>query len=130
MKWRLTTVTLAAAALLVGCGASGHDIKGSFVLTDPGVTNSGVYCSGTGGYSDIAEGLGVTVKDDAGKIIGTSQLSGNVQESSGSTCSYTFAVHVPDSDFYSIEVGHRGALTYSRDELEGRKWEVGFTLGN
>jgi hypothetical protein len=117
------------ALLLAACSASGHTISGSFVLTDPGVARTGTTCSGTGGYSDIGDGTDVTVKDGAGKVIGTGRLSTNVEGSQDTGCAYDFTVAVPDADFYVVAVSHRGELTYSRDEMQQHDWKVGFTLG-
>lgn len=36
---------------------------------------------------------------------------------------------LPDVSFYSIEVGSRGDLAYSRDELDDEDWTVHLTLG-
>jgi hypothetical protein len=122
-------LALIALILVAGCAAT-HDVNGTFVLTDDAVTHGGGSCQGTGGYADIQAGLTVTVKDASGKIIATSRLVDDDANSPAGKCSYTFAVQVPDADFYAFEVGHRGELTYSRDELEGMDWDVGFTLGD
>lgn len=45
-------------------------------------------------------------------------------------CTVVFEVDVPKEDFYAIEVGRRGELSYSRAELEERNWGVSLTLGN
>jgi len=126
---RTALALIAAVVLVVACGAEGHDIVGTFTLTDDNIARSGSTCAGTGGYSDVRDGLGVTVKDNAGKIIATSQLASDNKASALGECQLTFVAQVPDSDFYSIEVGHRGELTYSRDELEKLNWVIGFTLG-
>ncbi len=47
------------------------------------------------------------------------------------SCDFPIVVpNVPKSDFYTIEVGHRGELTYSFAEMVAQNWTVGFTLGN
>jgi hypothetical protein len=38
-------------------------------------------------------------------------------------------VDAEDADFYSVEVSHRGEITYSRDELEAAGWSIDLTLG-
>lgn len=46
-------------------------------------------------------------------------------------CRFPFTVmSVPASDFYLIEVAHRGGLTYSAAELKNREWAVELTLGD
>lgn len=37
---------------------------------------------------------------------------------------------MPGAAFYTIEVGRRGALTYSAAELDARGWTVALTLGS
>jgi hypothetical protein len=124
---RLTLVGLLIT--LAACGSPTHDITGTFTLSDSDVDWSASSCSGTGGYSDITEGLGVTVKDGDGKTIATGRLVDDPKGSSASRCHYTFTVAAPESDFYAIAVGRRGELTYSKAELEQQGWEVGFVLG-
>lgn len=108
--------------------AEAYTITGTFTLSSAGLAGVNS-CSGTGGFSDIAEGLGVTVSDESHKIIakgalGPGKLKGQV------TCNFTFSVTgVPRATFYSIEVGHRGELTYSFDEMVSKGWQVAFELG-
>lgn len=45
-------------------------------------------------------------------------------------CTVVFEVDVPTEDFYAIEVGRRGELSYSRQELEEKDWNVSLTLGD
>ncbi|MCD9623933.1 hypothetical protein [Rhabdothermincola salaria] len=45
-------------------------------------------------------------------------------------CTVVFEVDVPSEDFYVIEVGRRGELSYSRTELEERNWNVSLSLGD
>ena len=116
-----------AVLLVAACG--GQTITGSFVLRGSGET-TGTTCAGTGGYSDIRTGVNVVVKDGTGKVIGTGTLLDDPDaDTVFGRCSYVFSVPVTDADFYSVEVGRRGALTYSRAELEAQGWTVGFTLG-
>lgn len=47
-----------------------------------------------------------------------------------SRCIFEFEVHnIPQSGFYSFEVGRRGELTHSHQEMESFGWDVGFELG-
>jgi hypothetical protein len=93
---------------------------------------SGYKCAGSGGYDDIGQGAQVVVKDGSGNTIATGELhEGRSQRSYASSCSFDFAVtNVSAVDFYSIEVSHRGAITFSREELEAKGWNVGVTLGD
>ena len=124
----LLPVVVALVLLVTACGGS-QTITGSFVLTDDEVVWSTTSCSGTGGYRDIREGADVVVKDGAGTIVGTGSLVDDPAGSSTSRCRYTFEVPVKDADFYAVEVSRRGALTYSKTEIEAQGWTVEFTLG-
>lgn len=90
-------------------------------------------CRGTGGYDDIESGLGVVVRDDGGSIIGTGELISDHEQlalNDLDVCLYRFEVaDLPDAPFYTVEVGNRGELTYSRDELERADWVVEGNLG-
>ena len=35
-----------------------------------------------------------------------------------------------DAAFYSVEIGHRGGLNYSKAELSGKAWTVGLSIGS
>jgi hypothetical protein len=117
--------------------ASTFDVSGTFQLTQTssylsfsyGSFTTGSSCSGSGGYSDIDTGSSVTVYDGSGAVVATGML-GSGRASSSSTCE--FAVTVPNvpagSDFYQVEVSHRGKVT-----VEGRRLEtdgVSLTLGS
>lgn len=138
--------------------SKGLALRGTFTLTvkdaaDMSGTVTG--CSGQGGYSDFAAGMNVTVKDGDGKIIGvgvTENLSASDVPASASDtlpgdadefrvagqvarakrftqCWLKFEVPVKKADFYQIEAGHRGGLSYSYDDLKGQNFFVQLTLG-
>lgn len=91
--------------------------------------NDGDFCTGEGGYSDIQFGTSVTVTNEAGKVIGTAILGEGSVETN--TCVFNFSVDdVNSADYYSIEVGRRGKLTYSNEEFESRDWTASATLGD
>ncbi|MEK6440133.1 hypothetical protein [Pseudonocardia sp. T1-2H] len=117
--------------------ASTFDVGGTFQLTQTssylnssyGSFTTGSSCSGSGGYSDIDTGSSVTVYDGSGAVVATGML-GSGRATSSSTCE--FVVTVPDvpagSDFYQVEVSHRGKVTF-----EGRRLQtdgVSLTLGS
>lgn len=126
------------ALLLAGCGGGDETITGSIQIfgQSDSVTSSGDTCSGAGGYDDIEEGAQVTVKDGDGDLLATADLGpGEVTDEDNSTDSFTqcdlpFTVDVPASDFYVIEVSHRGEISYSREELEKKNWKVELSLGS
>lgn len=88
------------------------------------------------GYSDIQEGAQVVVRDGEGSTLATSSLEegrayGTQSEAFQGPCVFSFEVRdVPESDFYTIEVSHRGEITYSREELESAGWTAELTLGD
>lgn len=110
-------------------GVGGGTILGTFTLTQTeDVDTIGGGCQGTGGYSDIASDRSiVTVKNESGTILATATLTNGI--GSGFICRLSFTVKVPTAKFYSVEVGRRGALTYSYDEMVGQNWHVDLTLG-
>ena len=75
-----------------------------------------------GGFSDMSVGTQVTVEDGHGSTMATSSLSGGVLGIHG--CTFVFSVEVADADFYRVTVAQRGALTYSRVELDRAGWKV------
>jgi hypothetical protein len=79
-----------------------------------------------GGYSDIAAGGQVVVKDGAGRVLATTELSGGQVNTRG--CTFDFQLEVPDTDFYQVEVTHRGALTFARSDLAANEWHVSARL--
>lgn len=108
-------------------------ISGSLALVAPAATEyewerNPPRCSGTGGFSDITEGAAVTVKDASGKVVAVGRLGvgtpGGVEEigsiKAAAQCAFVFQVpNVPGSDFYGVEVSHRGQITYSRQQVDG-----------
>lgn len=104
-------------------------LEGTFMLVDSeSVLGGDGFCIGIGGYSDIKSGLSVTVKDGAGLILATGSLENSRR--SGNSCSYSFRIRdIKQADFYSVEVGRRGSLTFSHSEMLSNNWNVAFTLG-
>lgn len=69
-------------------------------------------CTLSGGYDDITAGTTVTVRDSSGTIAGVGALGNGAGSSYG--CAFSFTVDdVPVSDFYTVEVGHRGEVTFT-----------------
>lgn len=86
-----------------------------------------VDCRGLNGYADFRAGMPVVAKDQAGAIVATAATE--FAKVDGSDCVLKFALTVPDAPFYSLEAGHRGAITYSRADLDAKGWKVALTLG-
>lgn len=114
-----------------------HTVTGQFLLgyADKMDLSAGG-CSGTGGYDDIRDGTGVVVRDEIGTTVATGELvfaefqGEQAQGLAFGRCLFRFTVlGIPRASFYSFEVSHRGALTYSYPELVAMDWAVSFELG-
>jgi hypothetical protein len=141
-------ILVAVAIVLVSApagAASNHKIKGTITLGGTVVTLTGDKtidiranlegsdiaslkgeCVGSNGYSDLQAGAPVVVKNDKGRTIATSSLDAGVPGTR--QCVFGFTAKVPDATFYVIEVTHRGEVTYSRKQLEKRKWRLALSL--
>lgn len=82
-------------------------------------------CSGRGGYDDMTRGTTVVVTDETGKTIALGELQTGVADRDPDAtdfairCRLKFDVTgIPEGhQFYSVEVGHRGEVQYTRDGL-------------
>lgn len=75
-----------------------------------------------GGLGDVVAGGVVKIQDGEGKVLATSALEGGLINMRG--CTFTFSAKVPDADFYQVTITDRGALTFSRSDLEKSGWKV------
>ena len=94
-------------------------------------------CTGSGGYADITALTEVTVKNQAGDIIGITNLGDGKRGPATAThiatavCTFSFSLAgLPDATFYSFEVGHRGEVNYSAEQMASSDWTVTLTLGS
>lgn len=79
---------------------------------------TGKSCEGTGGYSDLAPGASVTIHDASGKVIATGTLGKGVG-ASGIGCILQWRIsNVPKSNFYGVEISHRGTVTFSSKRVK------------
>ena len=121
-------------ALQNGLLSPKHTITGTFDLyggsssISPNVLVLGSTCSGEGGYSDIQAGMPITVKDENGKILGATSLGEGSGSAFDCTFTYTFT-DVGDASIYSIEGGRRGAVSYTKDQMESQNWTVALQIG-
>jgi hypothetical protein len=140
---RLFLLVVFVAALGAGCGHIDHAIRGtfSFQRNFPVGTADKSVAPPTKNFEDIRAGASVVVKDAKGKILATGTLQeGKVTILRSETysnftylvgrSSYPFALVVPDSDFYSIEVSHRGAVIFTKAQLSADNWMADITIGN
>ena len=103
-------------------------------------------CAGTGGYDDFRPGMNVTIRDGTGAIIASTltepwsrlDLHPTYDDSAEAItdgagifgqCHVWWAVDVPLSDFYEVNVGRRGSLSYPRSEIEDSGWIIKSSLG-
>jgi hypothetical protein len=109
-----------------------HQIKGTLSLSlsaAPPKFPTGT-CSGLGGYSDVAEGTWVTVKNEGSTIIASGRLADGTVDFGTNSCMFAFTVDgVPRANFYTVEVSHGSGPNYSYDDLSGRNWAVAMSLG-
>jgi hypothetical protein len=129
--WILVALALGLGVLaLVNRDDGTRDITGEFELnsSDYSWLDRGEPCRGRGGYGDVNSGTQVTVRDGSGALLATSSLRGG--RADGGSCVFEFTLSdVPRADYYTFEVGRRGELSYSREDLLVEGWHVGFTLG-
>lgn len=128
---KVLAMSVILATLITGCGTKSKTITGTFTLTDKDISRT-FGCKGTGGYSDIQSGLKVVVKSGSGRILGISHLGPDNYSGkySGVVCQFPFEVtDLPSSKFYSVEVGRRGSMEYSKEQLEKQDWNVQFSMG-
>lgn len=115
-------------AVLIVAEAPTITITGSFSLTE-GSHTAGQPCSGSGGYSDFGQGMNVTIRDGDGNVVG-SGATGPAEGESPGWCVTEFEIEdIEIVDFYEIEVGRRGALSYSYEDLESNDFNIDLTLG-
>jgi hypothetical protein len=147
VKAALTSISI---LLLSGCGMNKEKLEVHFFLNDAESFQNGCF-QGSGGYSDISDGMSVTLKTNKGEVveIGSMRLNtlggftqdGTLEgwEDFVDVCNYNYTFEsVPgNSDGYVVVIGNgkRGEMVYSKDELDASKdsdgnWNVDITLGN
>jgi len=112
-----------------------HTIRGEMTLMDYDSfrrMSAGSSCSGDGGYSDMDEGATVSVKNQSGTLIGSGHLgAGKIEGDVLKACVFPFEVKgVKDAQFFQVEVGRRGGLSYSKADMEQKDWTVSASLGS
>jgi hypothetical protein len=74
-----------------------------------------------------------------GAVLATSSLTavvpapdaaGGLSEAERRRCVWTFSLPgLPSRDQYGVEIGERGEVTYTREELEAAGWNIDVSLG-
>lgn len=128
MRRRMTSSALLLVlgmGMLSACGSK-FDVKGTLVLSDANASTSGCVGIDQPGYEDIVEGADIVIRDADGKKVAVGEL-GPGRSKPQDAC--TFSIDVPDvpggSDIYSIEVSHRGEVSFKKDEAQ----TISLTLG-
>lgn len=141
------------AALLLG-SSDRNEVSGLFRLLDVGVQGSALNCSGTGGYDDFRAGMDVTVRDGDGSLLAAGSVrhpedidelvefliaAGEsdsvsdarkwIRDTERISCYLVWELDVPKSEFYVVEIGRRGDLTFTHEELVEQNWMVVTSLG-
>lgn len=102
---------------LVFAGSSTIDVNGDLTVTSTSSVSSdkGV-CTTSGGYADVKLGAQFVITDAAGSVVATAVLGPG--QGVGGSCRFAFHAEVPSgSDFYGLELGRRGVVQYSADQL-------------
>jgi hypothetical protein len=81
-----------------------------------------------GGFEGVATGAQVTVTDGTGQLLGTAVLTGGILDGEGCHFDYVFQ-GLPESDFYQIDVAHRGAVAFTRERLSDTGWLAALSIG-
>lgn len=124
----LVVVVAALAVRSLVTRSPSHTIAGTMTLYESSGGLNGAYCYGESGYDDIEDGAEVRVTDEDGTLIGSGNLESGRMDAGD--CVFKFEVpDVKDTSYYSVEVSHRGGLSFSKSEMESNGWEVHATLG-
>lgn len=135
----VAVVLLASTACGGGGGGGTLTVTGTLTLAQSGVAlvsrlNIGDACtSDSGGFSDITSGAQVRVTDEKNTLLATAALQDGkiVEDHSGfHNCVFPFTVKVPAGKaFYQFEVSHRGAISFSADDLKSKNNTVALSIG-
>lgn len=108
--------------------ANSFTLAGTFTLIDSDLNEYEGTCTGSGGYRDISFNMPVTVRDGAGKILAIGRTGSGTLKNSVS-CVFNLKVeNVPKADFYTIEIGRRGGINYSFEDMQRQNWQVSLSL--
>jgi hypothetical protein len=97
--------------------------------------NYGASCvAADAGYADIHAGTPVVVRDESSAVVGSATLGAGILRKQplrgrDDDCLFRFSLTVPDRADYEIEVSKRGAVAFSRADLERAQWTANLTIG-
>lgn len=141
---KIVLAVLVLVSVVAGCGGESEkkpdeprafDVRGRMALTDTdgfvelgdaGGTSTGTVCAGSGGYDDITEGVQVVVRNSKGEKIALGELARGLVSTEGQ-CTFRFNIEdVPaSSGLYSIEVSHRGEITFKESDSDRLELTLG-----
>ena len=124
--WKSSTSKGSGSAASATPSPSTTTITGEFLLYDSDMYS----CNPSAGYSDIGSGTSVTLKNEAGTLIGSTSLGTGIGSGSFCTWSYIFPGVSTDFTYYTVSVGRRGDLTQSKSEMVSNGWVLSTSLGN
>lgn len=100
------------------------DVVGTMTISDyspstfyPSIRNSGSWCWGSSGYSDMDEGTKVVITNQDGKRLAETALEAGV--GGAYSCVFEFKFEVMEGETeYLVAVGKRGEISYTESELK------------
>lgn len=102
------------------------DLTGSDNFVGGGI---GGICFGIGGYDDIGVGMAIIITDQSGTVIGTA-FADSAEQTSIRTCRISAVIeNVPEVPFYQVQASHRGAPSYSLQQMQDANWTIALTIG-
>lgn len=85
------------------------------------------------------QGMSITVKDGSGHVIAVVDVPPGANEDTGveTDSGESFVIckvsipqfQVPDSDFYVFDLGRRGEITKSRQQMQEHDWQLILSIG-
>jgi hypothetical protein len=123
---------IAVIGIVVGIslsgGSSGHEVSGTYEV----FSGQGCDLSDTG-FSDVDEGVPVTIRDAKGNIVGSDSLSAGSDNSVNDSCVFDFDFGKVSltSPFYDVSVGsRRGDVSFTKQEIQDDGFNLSITLGD
>lgn len=105
-------------------------LNGTVELIDPDESWNLPVCQGSGGYSDLAGGANVVIRDGSDAIIGVGELNSGATQSR-SVCQFEFTIRdLLETGFYTISISGRDGPTYSFNDLELANWVIALSIGD
>ena len=141
---RATVSLVLAVTLLTACNQhllpETRTLGGRLILDQATpVERGGGECRGTGAYADLRSGVEVHASDEQGAVLATGTLTaepaptdadGDVPLAERHRCVWSFSLPaLPARETYVIAIGERGAVSYTRQELDDAGWNIDVSLG-